>query len=336
MTQLPLGFNHEVRRHLTSPDVPIDPVTRVPVIDLDNYCCGAHGLSVLITTTASDEKTYKVLFDTGPEAQSIRRNIASLKLAQEMSELDTIVLSHWHRDHSGGILEVLKSHSPSKDAITVDLHPSRPIARGIAPPPLLKRVVGRLPEDPTFEEINEAGGKVITSNSGHCIAGDTVYVSGEIPRKCEWEAEGLIGGARWVKSGERENVPAVGDIADDGSRWVLEPDIMDERYIAIDVEGKGLILFSACSHAGICNVVQAAVETFHRPIYMIVGGFHLAGPELQKRIQPTVEFIKDHLAQDGHVLPLHCTGFHAKTALERGLQPGAVVPAGVGIGVEVE
>ena len=61
---------------------------------------------------------------------------------------------------------------------------------------------------------------------------------------------------------------------------------MDERYAAVDVLGKGLVIFSAlsdvvllgttglmaidsCSHAGIVNVVKDAVERFSRPIYMV-------------------------------------------------------------------
>ena len=61
---------------------------------------------------------------------------------------------------------------------------------------------------------------------------------------------------------------------------------MDERYAAIDVAGKGLVIFSAyvpflvssrgpfgdlcrCSHAGIVNVVKDAVRKLVRPVYMV-------------------------------------------------------------------
>jgi 7,8-dihydropterin-6-yl-methyl-4-(beta-D-ribofuranosyl)aminobenzene 5'-phosphate synthase len=44
---------------------------------------------------------------------------------------------------------------------------------------------------------------------------------------------------------------------------------MDERYAAVDVLGKGLVLFSACSHVGIVNVIKDAVKRFLRPIYMV-------------------------------------------------------------------
>jgi 7,8-dihydropterin-6-yl-methyl-4-(beta-D-ribofuranosyl)aminobenzene 5'-phosphate synthase len=39
MTQLPPGFQHEARQHIAS-NPPIDPLTKAPILDLDNYCCG--------------------------------------------------------------------------------------------------------------------------------------------------------------------------------------------------------------------------------------------------------------------------------------------------------
>ena len=81
--------------------------------------------------------------------------------------------------------------------IIVDVHPSRPIARGIAPLSV-GRVIGRLPEDPSFESIAVTGGIIETHAEGHTIAGSTVYVSGEIPRVTPFEA-GLLGGVRWIE-----------------------------------------------------------------------------------------------------------------------------------------
>lgn len=105
---------------------------------------------------------------------------------------------------------------------------------------------------------------------------------------------------------------------------------MDERYAAVDVLGKGLVVFSACSHAGIVNVIKHAVSRFSRPNYMIVGGLHLAGPELADRIKPTVDFLsRDLVPAPTYVLPMHCSGFSTKVALEAALGEGCV-PAGVG------
>jgi 7,8-dihydropterin-6-yl-methyl-4-(beta-D-ribofuranosyl)aminobenzene 5'-phosphate synthase len=80
----------------------------------------------------------------------------------------------------------------------VDVHPNRPFARGIAPPPSGK-VICQLPRDPTFDEIEAHGGLVEKHAEGHAVAGGTVWVSSEIPRVTPFEA-GLIGGMRFTSN----------------------------------------------------------------------------------------------------------------------------------------
>lgn len=192
-------------------------------------------------------KSHLILFDTGPDSRSLVHNIRSMNV--ESSDIERVVLSHWHADHSGGLLSFLELRGPSTSQCIIDLHPDRPIARGIAPPPNFDKVIARLPPDPTFDLIEKAGGKVELHKTGHTVADDTVWVSGEIPRITDFEA-GLLGGVRWVQS------------EDDGTyRWVKEEvgsyhmfdtanvliiqHIMDERYVCIDVASKGLVIFSA-------------------------------------------------------------------------------------------
>ena len=68
----------------------------------------------------------------------------------------------------------------------------------------------------------------------------------------------------------------------------------------------------------------------------IIGGLHLAGPELAYRIQPTTDFLSRKLRPAcTYVLPMHCSGFAAKTALREALGEGCV-PAGVGITINVK
>lgn len=93
---------------------------------------------------------------------------------------------------------------------------------------------------------------------------------------------------------------------------------------------------------------------FSRPIYMvrtqlcsssrrcgwltdpqIIGGLHLAGTDLVPRIEPTVDFLANGLRPaPTYVLPMHCSGFAVKTALEHALGEGCV-PASVGHRFEV-
>ena len=70
-------------------------------------------------------------------------------------------------------------------------------------------------------------------------------------------------------------------------------------------------------------------------IFQIVGGLHLAGGEFAARIPQTVDFLADRLRPSPtYVLPMHCTGFQAKIALEKALGEGCV-PTGVGHRVDI-
>ncbi|KAE9411354.1 hypothetical protein BT96DRAFT_870041 [Gymnopus androsaceus JB14] len=318
-TKLPPGFTHELPQHLQAHHFPIDEETNTPMLDFDKICCGAHGFSALIETEITGEPPHLILFDTGPDNTSLVRNIESMEVP--VHKIERVITSHWHADHTGGLLSFLNLRNGSSNSVnpcTVDVHPNRPLARGIAPGPLYDKVIARLPPDPTFEQIEAAGGIVKKHAEGHAVAGDMVWVSGEIPRVTSFET-GLPGGKRFE--------PRNG--------WVDEPDIMDERYAAIDVRGRGLVLFSACSHAGIVNVVKDAIATFSRPVYMLIGGLHLAGDSMTPRIEPTVEWISKSLRPSPtYILPMHCSGFAAKVALEEAFGEGTV-PAGVGMRVEV-
>jgi hypothetical protein len=51
MSTLPPGFVYELPQHLMRPPPhgpPQDPMSGLPFLDLDNFCCGAHGLSIFI------------------------------------------------------------------------------------------------------------------------------------------------------------------------------------------------------------------------------------------------------------------------------------------------
>ena len=152
---------------------------------------------------------HTVLFDTGPDSRTIIRNIESMKVP--VLTVERIILSHWHADHSGGMLAFLKyrreamARAPEDKQIpecVVDVHPDRPIARGFAPPPKEKPVC-RLPEDPSFDALKGPGAKVETHAEPHVVADGTIYVSGEIPRVTTFE-RGLIGNMRWVPDSENK------------------------------------------------------------------------------------------------------------------------------------
>ncbi|NIR60244.1 MAG: MBL fold metallo-hydrolase, partial [Gammaproteobacteria bacterium] len=139
----------------------------------------------------------------------------------------------------------------------------------------------------------------------------TVLVSGEIPRVTGYE-HGL---PKQVCRDEQGN-------------WVPDPLVLDERYLCVDVKDHGIVVFSACSHAGIVNVLTDAAETFGTEnLYAVMGGLHLSGPGHEPLIEPTVADIGRFGLQ--RIVPGHCTGWRATHALVNAFGD-TVIPEAVG------
>jgi 7,8-dihydropterin-6-yl-methyl-4-(beta-D-ribofuranosyl)aminobenzene 5'-phosphate synthase len=104
---------------------------------------------------------------------------------------------------------------------------------------------------------------------------------------------------------------------------------MDERYLAVQVRGKGVLVFSACSHAGIVNVLLDARDAFPEvPLYRVLGGLHLSGAAVEQRIPGTVAELKAF--QLRQIMPAHCTGWRALHALLNAFAEAVVTPCAVG------
>src|SRR5581483_2795033 len=102
-------------------------------------------------------------------------------------------------------------------------------------------------------------------------------------------------------------------LAADGKTWEPDEPLIDERFLAVNVAGKGLVVFSGCSHAGIVNVLTHARKSFPgTPLTAAMGGLHLSGPN-EAIIPQTVD------GRRGFDLKTmaagQCTGGRAMTAL---------------------
>ncbi len=111
---------------------------------------------------------------------------------------------------------------------------------------------------------------------------------------------------------EQKGVPGHFTALPDGN-WVPDESIFDERYIAVKIRGRGLVVFSACSHAGIINVCHDAIDKLQAKVVGIVGGLHLAGKSGENKIDETVEGLK--ILEPDIILSGHCTGWRAKSKL---------------------
>jgi len=87
--------------------------------------------------------------------------------------------------------------------------------------------------------------------------------------------------------------------------------------------GKGIVLFTGCSHAGVVNASRHAVEIGGGiPLYAVVGGFHLADSPPEK-LQSTFQDLQALAPKV--LIPGHCTGWRFKYKIEAELA-GILVP----------
>ena len=279
---------------------------RLPTLSGEAICCAHHGLSLLITAHAGG-RTHTLLFDAGPEGAILERNAAVLGI--DFGAIDAVVLSHGHWDHGGGLLVAIGAVSRRR-AQPVDcfVHPGMFVQRASARPDGELYVFAPVP-DP--EALTRAGARMLNTREPQAVAGGVFYVSGEIPRVTAYET-GLPGHVRRSA---------------DGQAWEPDPLIMDERFVSVHVKGKGQVVFSACSHAGVINVLTHARAMFPSvPLYGVMGGLHLSGAT-EKIIPHTVAALKGFGLK--LVAPGHCTGWRALSAMARELGD-ELVPSAVG------
>ena len=270
-------------------------------------CCAHHGLSLLITAYVGNAKR-TVLFDTGPEAATFLRNADILGV--DFSAVEATVLSHGHWDHGGGLVAAIEKTYKARNRQRVDclMHPGMFAERALQRPngELLK-----FESVPTANALADAGANVLSTRQPQFIADGAFYVSGEIPRVTPYET-GFPGHVRRRA---------------DGQSWEADPLIMDERFVSVHVKDKGQFIFSACSHAGVVNVLTHARSLFPSvPLYGVMGGLHLAGAT-EKIIPETIADLK----QFGLKLlaPGHCTGWRAISAMTK-VFGDELVPSAVG------
>lgn len=276
-----------------------------------HLCFACHGFSALVRGRRGDED-HTVLFDVGPSGEVWLGNAA--RLGVDLASIEAVFLSHWHADHSGALPEVVAALAGARGAARrpapiVHLHPDRPDQRGLLLP---GGELALLPAEPTLAAIADAGGDLELHADPSLLGGDFFVGSGAIPRETSYETG--LAGHHTIR----------------GGACIPDPLIMDERYLALRVAGRGVTVLSACSHAGIVNASLDARRAFDgETADLILGGYHLAGKAMETRIAATVRDLEDRVAPR-LVAPGHCTGWRAKAALAAAFAPGRYGPSVVG------
>ena len=278
----------------------------------DRLCCAAFGLSILVTGRRGQEER-TMLFDVGPYADVWLANAA--RLGVDLAKIEIVFLSHWHSDHSGGLPEVVaavaeaRKKAGARAPVLVDLHPDRPDQRGLLLPTGTMMLLG---PEPTFAAVESAGGRVVTHADPHVLCDGFFFGSGQIDRVTEYE-KGLVGHHSFR-----------------GDKGEEDPLILDERFVAAQVRGRGVTVLSACSHAGVVNASLGAKAQFpDAPIDVVLGGYHLSGKAMEARIEATMRDLRERI-RPRVVAPGHCTGWRAKAALAHAFAPERYGPSAVG------
>lgn len=271
-------------------------------------CCAAHGLSCLVTAhRGATSRT--VLFDTGPEEYAFERNVS--RLGADLGTVESIVLSHGHWDHAGAMLLALNLMRGRNGGRKIPFyaHPGMFRSRAVKLP---NGNVRRMEDIPSVETLTAFGAEVVLTTEPQALLDDMFFVSGEIPRVTPYE-RGYPGQVR---------------LMDDGHTWEPDELLMDERFLAVNVAGKGLVVFSACSHAGIVNVLLHARDSFSGvPLHAVMGGLHLSGAN-EAVIPQTVEELGIFGLKT--IAAGHCTGWRGMTALANAFGDKILAPTAVG------
>jgi len=221
-----------------------------------------HGLAIYIET--EDKKT---LFDTGQSGLFLKN---AIQLDISIEDIDVLVLSHGHHDHTGGLYPFLEKNSKAKVYAKKDIFTPKYAGRN--------RFIGTLFKKEIIEERLVFVEEIVE------IA-ENIFIMPDIPiyNKDDTHFKGLN--------------------KNEGENFIVD-EFEDELFIAIR-EKEQINIVTACSHRGITNICTTAKEYFKLPVGLILGGFHLkdCDPEIFGQISQYFKVLNPK-----SIGVCHCTG----------------------------
>ncbi len=235
----------------------------------NNSCKYEHGLSFYIETAF-----HKIIVDTGASDNFIKNAEA---LGIDLSQVDILILSHGHYDHSGGIMSFYEINNQALIYI--------------------QKGAG---DD--YYHKNETLEKYIGIDKSILELPTVRIVDGDMRLDRELNIFSRVTGRRLWPSGNRELM-----VKKDGE--FVQDEFLHEQYLVIEGENKN-ILVSGCAHNGILNILDRYKELYGSYPAAVISGFHM-----QKKNGYSDEDIKlfKQVAQELKTLDTvfytgHCTG----------------------------
>jgi 7,8-dihydropterin-6-yl-methyl-4-(beta-D-ribofuranosyl)aminobenzene 5'-phosphate synthase len=200
-----------------------------------------------------------------------------------VQDVESVILSHGHFDHFGGLPIFLES---SKKELLTIVHPGAFVERRrklgpdqYSPMPILQE-----------EMLVRAGADLDLRREASTVASNLILISGQVVRRTAFE----------------KGSPTLE--AKVNGRWAIDA-FDDDQALAIDLKGKGLLIIGGCCHAGIINTINHICRVLgKKKVHAVFGGFHLSNAE-QAAIVQTVERMQQ--INPELVVPMHCTGWQA-------------------------
>jgi len=253
-------------------------ITLVENTSVSELYKAAHGLSFYIET-----RKHKILFDLGPGKLFLEN---ARKLGVNIADVDTVIISHGHVDHGGGLGLFLEKNNKAK--IYIQENAFRPHS--------LKMLFLYFPVG--LDKNLEKNERIIFTGSDLVIDEELLIFSG------------VIGRDLYSRSNRKLYEKIDGKTVRDMFSHELNLIVSENGGIVGGKEAPGKkLLLAGCSHSGIVNIADRAREITGDQITDAICGMHMMNFIITKPVKTYVEALGTRLMEQPiQYYACHCTG----------------------------